>query len=424
MVVAGLAVAAASMPDSLLPISEVLWSPEAHHNYSGTPSIILVPGSTEYLVSYESFDSGPPPECMPGPDFAEFGRSSIKSMFNATTPHFTRVLASPSIDGAWQVRGAVQGLHFATLFRPSWDCTPTTVFMIGTQSGPLAGANSTAPVTGIAVARSNDSGRSWSSAHIFDGEYTSGATPAVEWGGRIWRAIEFVDESGTWPSAFQAMLVSAPVGSNLLDAASWTKTSALPFNSAWITQPWTGQAWTGPGYLEGNAVPVVSEGNTSSAVHVFLRVNSLPYSNVAMLLRQTDNETALTNVSMVAFPGGMSKFTIRFDAVSRMYVTLSNNVTNTSCPSMRSQLSLACSPDLLHWRAVKLLLESDSGLSAYDKLRYSGFHYVDWQFDGASDMVAAIRTAYRGANSYHNSNRITTLRVVDFRQYFQDCPTA
>jgi hypothetical protein len=299
--------------------------------------------------------------------------------------------------------------------------------MLGTQAGPLAGANGTGPVSGIAIARSDDSGRTWTTSHIGNGSYASGATPVLEWGGRVWRAVELVNTSGlgsAWPGEFQAMLLSAAAGSDLLDPASWSITSALPFSTEWITPPWTDQAWTAPGYLEGNAVPMVSQGNTSSAVHVLLRVNSLPYSNVGMLLRQTDNGTALTNVSMVPFPGGMSKFSIRYDEVSKMYVTLSNNVTNTSCPSMRSQLSLACSPDLVSWKAVKLLVESDSGLTAYDKLRYSGFHYVDWQFDGDADMVGAIRTAYRGANSYHNSNRITTIRVADFRQYLDACPQA
>lgn len=48
---------------------------------------------------------------------------------------------------------------------------------------------------------------------------------------------------------------------------------------------------------------------------------------------------------------------------------------------------------------------------------YSGFHYVDWHFDGDSgrDIIMLIRTAYRGAVSYHNSNRITFLRTRDWR---------
>jgi hypothetical protein len=43
----------------------------------------------------------------------------------------------------------------------------------------------------------------------------------------------------------------------------------------------------------------------------------------------------------------------------------------------------------------------------------AGFHYVDWVFDGA-DIVYAIRTGYKGANSYHNANRLTTKRLVRY----------
>lgn len=40
---------------------------------------------------------------------------------------------------------------------------------------------------------------------------------------------------------------------------------------------------------------------------------------------------------------------------------------------------------------------------------------MDWQFDGDGDIIMAVRTAYRGAQSYHNSNRVTYKRIKDFR---------
>jgi hypothetical protein len=55
-----------------------------------------------------------------------------------------------------------------------------------------------------------------------------------------------------------------------------------------------------------------------------------------------------------------------------------------------------------------------------DSLRYTGFHYVDFELDG-DDLACLVRTAYRGANSFHNSNRITFHRVVNWRQYLHTC---
>ena len=64
---------------------------------------------------------------------------------------------------------------------------------------------------------------------------------------------------------------------------------------------------------------------------------------------------------------------------------------------------------------LQTLLHDDTGLAPQDSVRYTGFHYVDWRFDGADDIVYAVRTGYRGANSYHNSNFITFKRLADFR---------
>ena len=41
---------------------------------------------------------------------------------------------------------------------------------------------------------------------------------------------------------------------------------------------------------------------------------------------------------------------------------------------------------------------------------------ADWLIEG-NDIVAAIRTAYNGADSFHNSNRITFKRIQGYRQY-------
>ncbi len=48
----------------------------------------------------------------------------------------------------------------------------------------------------------------------------------------------------------------------------------------------------------------------------------------------------------------------------------------------------------MHRGNVTVLLSDDSGMALYqpDSLRYTGFQYVSWQFEGA-DLICAIRTA-------------------------------
>ncbi len=40
---------------------------------------------------------------------------------------------------------------------------------------------------------------------------------------------------------------------------------------------------------------------------------------------------------------------------------------------------------------------------------------IEWNCDGGPNMIYLIRTAYRGANSYHNSNRITYKTLHNYR---------
>jgi len=59
-------------------------------------------------------------------------------------------------------------------------------------------------------------------------------------------------------------------------------------------------------------------------------------------------------------------------------------------------------------------LEGDPEKSAQN----TGFQYVDWIFDPADyyTILYLSRTAYDGAQNYHDSNRITFSRVRDFRK--------
>lgn len=57
---------AATLPDSTLGLTGVVYSPAIQAIFIGTPSITRLPDGS-LLGSYEYFDRGPPPKCMPGP---------------------------------------------------------------------------------------------------------------------------------------------------------------------------------------------------------------------------------------------------------------------------------------------------------------------------------------------------------------------
>jgi hypothetical protein len=73
----------------------------------------------------------------------------------------------------------------------------------------------------------------------------------------------------------------------------------------------------------------------------------------------------------------------------------------------RNTLALVCSTDLRNWEIRSVIL--------YDPdVRYVGFQYADWLFDG-DDMIAVVRTAFGETTNCHNANYLTFHRIENFR---------
>ena len=202
---------------------------------------------------------------------------------------------------------------------------------------------------------------------------------------------------GPWGS-FEAFVISAPVGSDLLDGASWTMTNRLPYPH---------DAAEGKTWLEGNAVI-----GPHGKVMDILRVANIEKVAVLEVNGQTVNFKGL-----VDFPGGSKKFTIRYDKKSKRYWTLSNPaldkyaMSKKDPGSVRNTLALMSSKDLRAWRVEQIVL-------SHPDPEKHGFQYVDWQFDG-DDIIAASRTAFDddtgGAHRAHDANFLTFHRISDFR---------
>lgn len=103
---------------------------------------------------------------------------------------------------------------------------------------------------------------------------------------------------------------------------------------------------------------------------------------------------------------GGSKFTIRFEPVSKRYWSLVNKQTDPE--PFRNILVLTSPADLRHWRVEETVLEHP------DQGNYA-FQYVDWLFEG-DDIIAVSRTAWEGSHNAHDANYMTFHRIEDFRQ--------
>lgn len=361
--------------------------------YLGSPSIVILPDGS-YLASHDFFGKKGP---------------NLRS---------ARVFASHDRGESWT--------QLAQFHEATWG----TLFV---HRGAVYHLGITHEYGDVVLRRSSDGGKTWTdpkdakSGRLFTGKFHSAPVPVVVHGGRIWRAVEEVVNDLLWPRHFAALVVSAPEDADLLDAANWSRTNGVIFDSGWAP----GRR---PGWLEGNVVVTPEQGLVN-----ILRTNTEPraedafpltggaagiprYELAARAAISADGQTLTFDPATGFFrlPGAQSKFTIRFDPATKRYWSLVNKITvqhegrdpRGSPLRQRNVLLLVSSSDLVHWEENTKVLRWREGARLDSKGRYA-FQYADWQFDG-EDLIVASRTAWDG-QSYHNANYLTFHRVKNFR---------
>jgi hypothetical protein len=348
--------------------------PAADRVYIGSPSIAVLDNG-DYLATHDLF----------GPKSTEH------------TSAVTRVFRSTDRGQTWSHVTDIQGAFWSTVF-----VHKGAVYLMGT----------TKHHGNAVIRRSSDGGKTWTtpgdrnSGLLREGEYHCAPVPVVVHGGRLWRAMEDAGGGKEWGKRYRAMMMSAPVDADLLQADSWTCSNLLPRDPEWLDGKFN--AW-----LEGNAV-VTPDGQVAE----ILRVDAPLPGGTAALVRVSGDGKAATfdpRTGFLRFPGGATKFTIRRDPRTGAYWSLSNYVpprhAGARAAATRNTLALIRSADLKEWTVQCILLYHP------DPKRH-GFQYVDWLFDG-DDLIAVCRTAcddgLGGAMNFHNANFLTFHRIKNFR---------
>ncbi|MCC6681951.1 MAG: exo-alpha-sialidase [Phycisphaeraceae bacterium] len=349
-------------------------SPASTGHYLASPSIVIMPNG-DYVASHNVSGTGNP---------------------------YTRVYRSTDRGQSWNQISTITFQTWANLFLHDHD-----LYILGTSKS----------LGNLVIRRSTDGGVTWTTPTsaatgllktlTSSYAYHTAPVPVVVADGRIWRAYEDNGGSGEWAYYHRIAVMSAPVDSDLLNAANWTHTNLLTSNTAWL--PSNGfQGW-----LEGNAV-VDREGKVVNVLRVDVGRGK---PEVAAIARVQDTSTLTFDAAhdIVPMPGGAKKFTIRYHEGSDAYWTLASIVNDDNYIArdyprwIRNTLALLRSDDLRNWTVERIVLQD---LTDVDHI---GFHYVDWQFDG-NDIVAVSRTAYPdglgGAHNYHDANFFTFHRVV------------
>ncbi|MDX9793018.1 MAG: LamG-like jellyroll fold domain-containing protein [Kiritimatiellia bacterium] len=263
------------------------------------------------------------------------------------------VLTSPLGTHAKIYRSSDAGLSWSTLsiVAPQYGGTlfesDVALYLIGnTYDGGM-----------LVIRRSEDGGVTWtlpeSAASGILTETTGwhfrGGEPVIH-NGRVWVYVERRGNTlrGSYPANVEAGAMSAPVGTDLLNAENWTLTQPLTL----IPETWDPSVTFG-GWSNGRALV-----DRNGALCMALSTVSVGGSEyLSLLAAGTSPDEGFTVSPMtdgVLLPGGGTSFAVRYDPVTRRYWAVTN-------PDNIAQLGLFSSFTLHDWAFHGMLLEAQAG---------------------------------------------------------------
>lgn len=273
----------------------------------------------------------------------------------------------------------------------------------------LIGANKDTSGNNTQIRKSLDNGATWTTpTGTTNGLFSSVGGPGtptnpVVYGGRIW-------------AGFTTSLFSAPVGSDLLNQANWTRSDAPPWNNYFgVSAP----LWFEGQVMASSATGVVIMPKVRPETPPVNFTAKPPYAAVINVTSPTTT-TFDPATGFVPLPGGEKKFGGSYDPVSGKFYVLSNPVlalyeSGTVPELVRNTGAMLSSKDLTHWDVEKIFLYTSN-------VTQEGFQYFQFDYDG-DDMVVASRTAFNIGGTMdrgHDSNLLTVHKIQNFRSATPD----
>jgi hypothetical protein len=359
----------------------VCYEPVSSQRYIGSPSLVTLPNG-DYVASHDFF----------GPKSSEWQQAT------------SRIYTSNNKGKTWRFLTEISGAFWSSLFVHRGD-----LFLLGPDRHHGT----------VLIRKSTDGGKTWTqptnreNGVLLTGEFHCAPMPVVEYNGRLWRPMETAHGPILqWGKRYGAMVMSAPVDADLMNAKSWQASAPILYDSTYNNGDFGG-------WLEGNFVV-----DRDNKMWNMLRVGNIKGTEekAAFVEIAPDGKTLSFDpkTGFVPFDGGSKKFVVKYDTLTNKYWTLANVIPDkyrkqfpTRNPSsFRNVLMLQSSTDLKKWTDVKVILQ-------HEDVIHHGFQYVDWSFEG-NDIIVLSRTAYfdgkDNARNNHDANYLTFHRIENFRK--------
>ena len=223
--------------------------------------------------------------------------------------------------------------------------------------------------------------------------------------GRLYNTLEW----GNWGNKsyyHAAMVMSCSVDDDLMLPENWHITEPVAYDPNWS------------GVAQGSAFGTI-EGTLCLApdgtLYNVMRYNieeAIPSYGLALAYKvnTADPDAPLEYSHAIEFPCNHSKFTIKYDAVSKQYYSVATRIDCEERRNRRNLLSLMRSADLERWEVACDLIDM-----RHADMETHGFQYVDFEFEG-DDIIFLCRSAFNQAKNFHDSNYSTFHRIRDFRK--------
>lgn len=217
----------------------------------------------------------------------------------------------------------------------------------------------------------------------------------------------------------------AAIQDDLMQPESWHYTPCTIVDEAWFREQTNSTApisrYT---TMEGNVVKA-PDGSLCN----IMRVCGYPSSETngyAALVRYKDDLSGTEFIpgqkSLVDMPTCRSRFILRYDEQSGLYITFTAlPVLEESWPFMqRNVIAMTVSENLVDWEIVDLPLSDWAMENPYVSSLRHGFNYVYWTVLG-KDMHLVVREATGPHTSdFHDGTYLTTYKITDYVSFIQE----